>query len=62
MSPGENVDTPGKFHERLWGLVTAAAAAGVDVGGGWPVLTDDPGTPNWDVEIVEIVESTGDDR
>lgn len=62
MSSENGIDTREAFHECLREIVTAAAAAGVDVGGGWPVVTDDPGAPNWDVEIVRIVELADDDR
>ena len=41
-----------RFHEALQRLVTAAAAKGVDVRGGWPVVGDDEAT--WEVEITMI--------
>ncbi|HKL30129.1 MAG TPA: hypothetical protein VJ898_12805 [Natrialbaceae archaeon] len=48
------LSTTDDFETILRVLVLAADAKGIDVRGGWPVLSDDsPGS--WDVEIVEIV-------
>lgn len=49
------LSTTEDFETFLRVLVLAADAKGIDVRGGWPVLSDDDGPGSWDVEIVEIV-------
>lgn len=49
------LSTTEDFETLLRVLVLAADAKGIDVRGGWPVLSDDDGPGSWDVEIVEIV-------
>lgn len=54
MTAGKRIDTEEQFHERLRELVVVASTNEVDIGGGWPVLTDDADVPDWDVEIVAL--------
>ncbi|MFW5938135.1 MAG: hypothetical protein ACOCSN_04250 [Halanaeroarchaeum sp.] len=49
------VSTTEDFETLLRVLVLAADAKGIDVRGGWPVVSDDDDSGSWDVEIVEIV-------
>ncbi|HKL30588.1 MAG TPA: hypothetical protein VJ898_15140 [Natrialbaceae archaeon] len=46
-----------EFHDRLRAAVRDATENGVEVEGSWPVLSDDPDAPDWDVEIVLLDES-----
>ena len=50
-------DAEHEFHERLREVVTAAADDGVDVAGSWPVQSDDPNEPDWDVEVIRLAGS-----
>lgn len=56
-APRSAVTTEDEFHEALQRLVTEAAANGVDVRGGWPVL-DDESDDSWGLEITEISRRT----
>lgn len=50
------IDTEAAFQEYVQDIVTQATANGVDVEGAWPVFTDDPDFPDWDLEIVRLYE------
>ena len=54
MGANESRMAEDAFHDRLRDLVTEAAAEGIEVEGDWPILTDDPGTRDWDLEIVRL--------
>ncbi|WP_254536055.1 hypothetical protein [Halomarina litorea] len=54
----ESIRSEAAFHEALRALVLEAAENGVQVEGGWPVSND--GGPDWDVEIVGLVDRGGD--
>ncbi|WP_255153126.1 HalOD1 output domain-containing protein [Halorarius halobius] len=64
-NPGDSPDdgpplaitTEDEFHEALQRLVTEAAANGVDVRGGWPVV-DDGSDESWELEITKIARRT----
>lgn len=43
-----------EFGERLAQLLSAAAANGVDVRGGWVCRSEEPGCPDSEVVIVEL--------
>ena len=55
----EEITSEEEFHERIRATVNGAAANGVDVEGSWPVLNDDPDTPDWDLEIVALADTDG---
>jgi hypothetical protein len=57
MTTEERIDTEEQFHERLREIAVAASANGVDIGGGWPILTDDIDVLDWDVEIIALTEA-----
>lgn len=50
------IDTEETFEKYVRDIVTRATANGVDVEGAWPVVTDDPDVPDWDLEIVRLSE------
>ena len=44
------------FARRLEGVILDVYEDGVDVEGGWPVLSEDADVPDWDVVIVELAK------
>lgn len=59
MATGDRIETEEEFHERIKAIVNDAVANGIDVEGAWPVLNEDPDTPDWDLEIVALAETNG---
>lgn len=53
--PKNGPTTEHAFEELLVELVRSAHENGVDVEGGWGDRSERPETPNWSVEIYEIV-------
>ena len=56
MAPPANVPAEERSAEQLRESVNDAHANGVDLEGGWPVLTEDPDLPDWDVVVVELAK------
>ncbi|WP_255150158.1 HalOD1 output domain-containing protein [Halorarius halobius] len=55
--PPAAITTEDEFHEALQQLVTDAAANGVDVRGGWPIVDDDR-EDSWELVITKIARRT----
>lgn len=57
----DDVTTEEEFHRTLSALVSAAAANGVDVEGGWTCEAN-PGDEQWDVVISALGSSVSTER
>lgn len=49
------------FTEALAALIEGAARNGIDVEGGWKVISDGNGTAYWDVQITGVEYEETDD-